>query len=117
MHLIGIRRLGYNTSLKDGFLFARRVPGALRSATTLSKDMQHLVVAGAVDADALFTREEGFGASLYKKPRPLGRVAETDTNGRTLFMLTAPPMGENPAAAPLGKVSVATVDVAHAGLP
>ena len=38
-------------------------------------------------------------------------------DGRTLFMLTAPPMGQNPAAAPLGKVSVATVDVAHAGLP
>ena len=38
-------------------------------------------------------------------------------DGRTLFMLTAPPMGENPAAAPLGKVSVATVDVPHAGLP
>ena len=38
-------------------------------------------------------------------------------DGRTLFMLTAPPMGQNPAAAPLGKVSVATVDVPHAGLP
>ena len=38
-------------------------------------------------------------------------------DGRTLFMLTAPPLGENAAAAPLGKVSVATVDVAHAGLP
>ena len=38
-------------------------------------------------------------------------------DGRTLFMLTAPPLGVDAAAAPLGKVEVTTVDVAHAGLP
>ena len=38
-------------------------------------------------------------------------------NGRTLFMMTAPALGEDAAAAPLGKVVVATVDVARAGLP
>ena len=38
-------------------------------------------------------------------------------DGRTLFMLTAPPLGDDAAAAPRGKVVVATVDAAHAGLP
>ena len=38
-------------------------------------------------------------------------------DGRTLFMLTAPPLGVDAAAAPKGKVEVATVEVAHAGLP
>ena len=38
-------------------------------------------------------------------------------DGRTLFMMTAPPLGIDAAAAPLGKVVVAAVDVAHAGLP
>ena len=38
-------------------------------------------------------------------------------DGRTLFMMTAPPLGVDAAAAPMGRVSVATVDVPHAGLP
>ena len=38
-------------------------------------------------------------------------------DGRTLFMMTAPPLGVDAAAAPMGKVVIATVDVAHAGLP
>ena len=38
-------------------------------------------------------------------------------DGRTLFMLTAPPLGVDAASAPMGKVVVATVEVAHAGLP
>jgi sugar lactone lactonase YvrE len=38
-------------------------------------------------------------------------------DGRTLFMMTAPPLGIDAAARPLGKVVTATVDVAHAGLP
>jgi sugar lactone lactonase YvrE len=38
-------------------------------------------------------------------------------DGRTLFMLTAPALGEDPAAAPRGKVITATVDVGRAGLP
>jgi sugar lactone lactonase YvrE len=38
-------------------------------------------------------------------------------DGRTLFMMTAPPLGVDAAAAPRGKVVVATVDVGHAGLP
>ena len=38
-------------------------------------------------------------------------------DGRTLFMLTAPKLGDDAAAAPKGKVVIATVDVAHAGLP
>ena len=38
-------------------------------------------------------------------------------DGRTLFMMTAPPLGQDAAAAPMGKVLVATVDVGRAGLP
>ncbi len=38
-------------------------------------------------------------------------------DGRTLFMMTAPPLGVDAAAAPLGKVVVASVDIGHAGLP
>ena len=38
-------------------------------------------------------------------------------DGRTLFMMTAPPLGVDAAAAPMGKVVVATVDDGRAGLP
>jgi sugar lactone lactonase YvrE len=38
-------------------------------------------------------------------------------DGRTLFMLTAPSLGEDPAASARGKVVVADVDVGRAGLP
>jgi len=38
-------------------------------------------------------------------------------DGRTLFMMTAPPLGVDAAAAPMGKVVVATVDVGRAGWP
>jgi sugar lactone lactonase YvrE len=38
-------------------------------------------------------------------------------DGRTLFMLTAGPLGVDPVASPMGKVVVARVDVGHAGLP
>jgi sugar lactone lactonase YvrE len=38
-------------------------------------------------------------------------------DGRTLFMMTAPSLGTDAAAAPAGKVVVTTVEVPHAGLP
>ena len=38
-------------------------------------------------------------------------------DGRTLFMMTAPPIGSDAAAAPKGKVVVTQVDVGRAGLP
>ena len=38
-------------------------------------------------------------------------------DGRTLFMMTAPPLGVDAAAAPMGKVVVATADVGRAGSP
>ena len=38
-------------------------------------------------------------------------------DGRTLFMMTAPPLGADAAAAPLGKVVITTVGVGRAGLP
>lgn len=37
-------------------------------------------------------------------------------DGKTLFMLTAPPLGAD-AAGPMGKLRVTTVDAPHAGLP
>ena len=38
-------------------------------------------------------------------------------DGRSLFMMTAPPLGVDAAAAPMGRVSVAMVDVPRAGWP
>ena len=38
-------------------------------------------------------------------------------DGRTLFMMTAPPLGADAAAAPMGKVVITTVEAGHAGLP
>jgi len=38
-------------------------------------------------------------------------------DGKTLFMMTAPNLFVDPAAAPKGRIEIATVDVAHAGWP
>ena len=38
-------------------------------------------------------------------------------DGRTLFMMTAPPLGVDAAAAPMGRVVITTVDAGRAGLP
>ena len=76
-------------------------------------------VADARGPDLLRVRQGG--EVVARIALPTGRFAYAcmlgGDDGRSLFMLTAPPLTDPPSPTPAGRILVATVEVGHAGRP
>ncbi|MDB5481688.1 MAG: gluconolactonase [Caulobacteraceae bacterium] len=105
----------------DGFLTGRRVWADLRPRVPdgICLDANGAVwVANPIAPECVLVAEGGEVLEVIETGDPCYACMLGGDDGRTLFMLTAPTsIAEEAAAAPKGKLLIATVDTPHAGLP
>ena len=104
-----------------GFLSGRRVWADLRPRVPdgICLDADGAVwVANPIAPECVLVAEGGEVKEVIDTGDPCFACMLGGADGRTLFMLTAPSsLAHEAAAAPKGKVLIATVDTPHAGLP
>jgi sugar lactone lactonase YvrE len=105
----------------DGFLSRRRLWADLRPRIPdgVALDADGAVwVANPIAPECFLVAEGGAVIEVIDTGDPCYACMLGGDDGRTLFMLTAPTsLAHEAAAAPKGKLLIATVDTPHAGLP
>ena len=104
----------------DGTLSNRRVwaPLAPRIPDGIALDAAGRVwVANPMAPECVLVAEGGEVVEVIATDQPCYACMLGGDDGRSLFMLTAPPLTDPPSPTPAGRILVATVEVGHAGRP
>jgi sugar lactone lactonase YvrE len=104
----------------DGTLSNRRTwaPLAPRLPDGIALDAEGCIwVANPMAPECVRVAEGGAVREVIATDQPCYACMLGGDDGRTLFMLTAPPLTDPPAPSPAGRILVATVEVGRAGRP